>query len=67
MDMQFRWSLGGRHVNAELPGPAGFAQAATYIRPEDEPDAIPEVGGDQQEPFLRWAHDELLLPALREP
>ncbi|MFI8519823.1 LLM class F420-dependent oxidoreductase [Streptomyces sp. NPDC085481] len=88
---QFRWSLGGWQVNAELPGPAGFAQATSHVRPEDVADAIPcgadvrafveavrpfrdagfteialvQVGGDQQEPFLRWAEAEL-LPALRE-
>ncbi|MEU3482752.1 TIGR03557 family F420-dependent LLM class oxidoreductase [Streptomyces sp. NPDC033754] len=88
---QFRWSLGGRRVNAELPGPTGFEQACTHIRPEDVADAIPcggdvrsfveavrpfrdvgfteialvQVGGGQQEPFLRWARAEL-LPALRE-
>lgn len=88
---QFRWSLGGWQVNAELPGPASFEQAGTHIRPQDVADVIPcgadvhafveavrpfrdagfteialvQVGGDQQEPFLRWAQAEL-LPALRE-
>ncbi|WP_407835365.1 LLM class F420-dependent oxidoreductase [Streptomyces sp. DSM 116496] len=38
---QFRWALGGWKVNAELPGPAGFAQAARHIRPEDVAEAIP--------------------------
>ncbi|MGO4636748.1 LLM class F420-dependent oxidoreductase [Streptomyces sp. 2RAF24] len=88
---QFRWSLAGWPVNAELPGPGNFAQATTHVRPQDVADAVPcgsdvravveavrpycdagfseialiQVGGDHQEPFLRWAHDEL-LPALRE-
>lgn len=38
---QFRWALGGWDVNAELPGPAGFAGATRYTRPEDVADAIP--------------------------
>ncbi|MEU9004691.1 hypothetical protein [Streptomyces sp. NPDC048551] len=87
---QFRWALGGWKVNAELPGPEGFAQAAAHTRPRDVADAIPcgddvgtfvdavrpyveagftevalvQIGGDHQEPFLKWAAAEL-LPALR--
>ncbi|MGW5420485.1 LLM class F420-dependent oxidoreductase [Streptomyces sp. NPDC003943] len=38
---QFRWSLGGWHVNAELPLPAGFAQASASLRPEDVAREIP--------------------------
>ncbi|MGW1813903.1 LLM class F420-dependent oxidoreductase [Streptomyces sp. NPDC002125] len=38
---QFRWSLGGWRVNAELPGPAAFEQATAHTRPEDVADAIP--------------------------
>ncbi|MEW2413012.1 LLM class F420-dependent oxidoreductase [Streptomyces sp. NPDC046866] len=38
---QFRWSAGGWEVNAELPGPAGFAAATQHTRPEDLTDAIP--------------------------
>ncbi|MFJ2092713.1 LLM class F420-dependent oxidoreductase [Streptomyces sp. NPDC087901] len=38
---QFRWSLGGWRVNAELPGPAAFDQATAHTRPEDVVDAIP--------------------------
>ncbi|MFJ4861944.1 MULTISPECIES: LLM class F420-dependent oxidoreductase [unclassified Streptomyces] len=38
---QFRWALGGWRVNAELPGPVGFDQAAQYTRPEDVAGAIP--------------------------
>ncbi|MGW0390408.1 LLM class F420-dependent oxidoreductase [Streptomyces sp. NPDC003042] len=37
---QFRWALGGWKVNAELPGTAGFDQAAQRTRPEDVADAI---------------------------
>ncbi|MFD4371359.1 LLM class F420-dependent oxidoreductase [Streptomyces sp. NPDC058486] len=44
---QFRWALGGWPVNAELPGPAAFAQASAHIRPEDVADAIP-CGKDVQ-------------------
>ncbi|MDR7251286.1 G6PDH family F420-dependent oxidoreductase [Nocardioides sp. BE266] len=32
---QFRWFGGGWSVNADLPTPAGFAGATTYVRPED--------------------------------
>ncbi|MCB5179776.1 LLM class F420-dependent oxidoreductase [Streptomyces antimicrobicus] len=38
---QFRWSVGGWEVNAELPGPAGFAAATRHTRPEDLADTIP--------------------------
>ncbi|MFB7375018.1 LLM class F420-dependent oxidoreductase [Streptomyces sp. NPDC056222] len=38
---QFRWALGGWEVNAELPGPAGFAGATAHTRPEDVAEAIP--------------------------
>ncbi|RSS65368.1 TIGR03557 family F420-dependent LLM class oxidoreductase [Streptomyces sp. WAC06614] len=38
---QFRWSVGGWAVNAELPGPAGFAAATRHTRPEDLADTIP--------------------------
>ncbi|MFF2779414.1 TIGR03557 family F420-dependent LLM class oxidoreductase [Streptomyces sp. NPDC058052] len=38
---QFRWSLGGWGVNAELPLPAGFAQATAHLGPEDVARAIP--------------------------
>ncbi|MFC7303987.1 LLM class F420-dependent oxidoreductase [Streptomyces monticola] len=88
---QFRWSVGGWPVNAELPGPAAFDAATQYVRREDIAEAIPcgddvdtfvdavrpyveagfteialvQVGGDHQEPFMKWAQQEL-LPALRE-
>ncbi|WP_374455678.1 LLM class F420-dependent oxidoreductase [Nocardioides sp.] len=38
---QFRWFGGGWSVNADLPTPAGFAGATTYVRPEDVADSIP--------------------------
>ncbi|GAA3013962.1 TIGR03557 family F420-dependent LLM class oxidoreductase [Actinokineospora diospyrosa] len=38
---QFRWSLGGWKVNAELPGTAAFAAATRFARPEDVADQIP--------------------------
>jgi G6PDH family F420-dependent oxidoreductase len=88
---QFRWFAGGWKVNAELPGPAGFAGATQFVREEDVasalacgPDIEPileqvasfweagytdvcllQIGGDQQDEFLRFCEAEL-LPALRE-
>ncbi|MBT2528571.1 LLM class F420-dependent oxidoreductase [Streptomyces sp. ISL-99] len=38
---QFRWFGGGWKVNSELPGPAGFAGATQFVRPEDVADSIP--------------------------
>jgi G6PDH family F420-dependent oxidoreductase len=38
---QFRWFAGGWKVNAELPGPAGFAAATRFVRPEDVAGSIP--------------------------
>jgi alkanesulfonate monooxygenase SsuD/methylene tetrahydromethanopterin reductase-like flavin-dependent oxidoreductase (luciferase family) len=38
---QFRWFGGGWKVNAELPGPAGFAAASQFVRPDDVAEAIP--------------------------
>jgi G6PDH family F420-dependent oxidoreductase len=38
---QFRWFGGGWKVNAELPGPAGFAAASQFVTPDDVADAIP--------------------------
>ncbi|MFI5803543.1 LLM class F420-dependent oxidoreductase [Streptomyces sp. NPDC051561] len=88
---QFRWFAGGWKVNSELPGPAGFAGATQFVRPDDVAGTIPcgsdvedfveavrpyaeagftevalvQIGGDHQEPYLKWAEKEL-LPALRE-
>jgi G6PDH family F420-dependent oxidoreductase len=82
---QFRWFGGGWKVNSELPGPAAFAGASRFVRPEDVAKSIPcgpdverhvaairkfvdagfthialiQVGGDQQEQFIRWYADEL--------
>ncbi|MET0447342.1 MAG: TIGR03557 family F420-dependent LLM class oxidoreductase [Aeromicrobium sp.] len=38
---QFRWFAGGWKVNSELPGPAGFAAASQFVRPEDVAGQIP--------------------------
>lgn len=37
---QFRWFGSGWKVNAELPGPDGFAGATQFVRPEDVSSAI---------------------------
>lgn len=47
---QFRWALGGWKVNAELPGPGGFAEASRHTRPEDVADAMP--CGDDVDAFV---------------
>lgn len=47
---QFRWSLGGWQVNAELPGPASFEEASQHIRPEDVAAAI--ACGDDVDAFV---------------
>jgi G6PDH family F420-dependent oxidoreductase len=38
---QFRWFAGGWKVNAELPGPAGFAAATQYVTKDDVAENIP--------------------------
>ncbi|WP_421119434.1 LLM class F420-dependent oxidoreductase [Aquihabitans daechungensis] len=38
---QFRWFGGGWKVNAELPGPAGFAAASQFVTEDDVADSIP--------------------------
>jgi G6PDH family F420-dependent oxidoreductase len=38
---QFRWFGSGWKVNSELPGPAGFAGATQFVRPEDVADSVP--------------------------
>ena len=48
---QFRWFGGGWKVNAELPGPAGFAGATQFVRPEDVASSIP--CGPDVEPILQ--------------
>ena len=52
---QFRWFGGGWKVNAELPGPAGFAGATWFVRPDDVADAIP--CGPDAEPIVRAAEE----------
>ncbi|MFI9586714.1 LLM class F420-dependent oxidoreductase [Streptomyces sp. NPDC052236] len=47
---QFRWSVGGWRVNAELPGPASFLQATELVRPEDVAESIP--CGDDVDTFV---------------
>ncbi len=37
----FRWFGGGWKVNAELPGPAAFAGASQFVRPDDVAESIP--------------------------
>jgi G6PDH family F420-dependent oxidoreductase len=44
---QFRWFAGGWKVNAELPGPAGFAGATQFVRHDDVAASIP-CGPDAQ-------------------
>jgi G6PDH family F420-dependent oxidoreductase len=44
----FRWFGGGWKVNAELPGPAAFDAASSYVRPEDVAEQIP-CGDDVEE------------------
>ena len=38
---QFRWFAGGWAVNADLPPPAGFEGASSFVRPEDVAKQIP--------------------------
>jgi G6PDH family F420-dependent oxidoreductase len=38
---QFRWFGGGWKVNSEIPGPAGFAAASQFVRPDDVAKSIP--------------------------
>jgi G6PDH family F420-dependent oxidoreductase len=44
----FRWFGGGWKVNAELPGPSGFAGASQFVTPEDVAEQIP-CGRDVEE------------------
>ncbi|MDF3288064.1 LLM class F420-dependent oxidoreductase [Streptomyces silvisoli] len=48
---QFRWFGGGWKVNAELPGPAAFASANAYVRPDDVASSIP--CGDDVDEFVQ--------------
>ncbi|MDG4857992.1 LLM class F420-dependent oxidoreductase [Streptomyces sp. T-3] len=47
---QFRWSVGGWPVNAELPGPSSFEGATRYVTAHDVADAIP--CGDDVDTFV---------------
>ncbi|MFD3552070.1 LLM class F420-dependent oxidoreductase [Streptomyces goshikiensis] len=63
---QFRWSAGGWRVNAELPGPAAFDQAARYVRPRDIAESIPcgdetDVFVDAVRPFVDAGFTEIAL------
>jgi G6PDH family F420-dependent oxidoreductase len=48
---EFRWFGGGWKVNAELPGPAGFAGATQFVRPEDVAASVP--CGPDVEPIVQ--------------
>ncbi len=52
---QFRWAVGGWHVNAELPLPAGFEQATACVRREDVAEAIP--CGDDPDAVVKAARE----------
>ncbi|MFE9062559.1 LLM class F420-dependent oxidoreductase [Streptomyces violaceusniger] len=52
---QFRWFGSGWKVNSELPGPASFAGATQFVRPDDVAASIP--CGDDVEEFT-----ELIRP-----
>ncbi|MEV6251573.1 LLM class F420-dependent oxidoreductase [Streptomyces sp. NPDC051742] len=63
---QFRWSVGGWRLNAELPLPAGFEQATEYVRPEDVAKSVPcgdDVGAvvDAVRPFAEAGFTDLAL------
>lgn len=47
---EFRWFLGPRPVNAELPGPTGFEGATRHVTPGDTAEAIP--CGDDVDTFV---------------
>jgi G6PDH family F420-dependent oxidoreductase len=63
---QFRWFAGGWGVNADLPTPAGFAAATSFVRPEDVADSI-ACGPDLDElaesvrPFLDAGFTDVAL------
>ncbi|NGO76801.1 LLM class F420-dependent oxidoreductase [Streptomyces sp. YC504] len=63
---QFRWSVGGWPVNAELPGPTAFAGATQYVTPQDMAEKIP-CGNDVDEfveavrPFAEAGFTEIAL------
>ena len=63
---QFRWFAGGWKVNAELPGPSGFAGATQFVRPDDVAGSIP-CGADADRvveavrPFAEAGYTDLAL------
>lgn len=63
---QFRWFGLGWGVNADLPGPAGFAGATQFVRPEDVGEQL-GCGPDVEEhvekikPFIDAGFDEVAL------
>lgn len=63
---QFRWFAGGWKVNAELPGPSGFAGATQFVRPDDVAGRIP-CGADVDRvrrsgpPFAEAGYTDLAL------
>jgi G6PDH family F420-dependent oxidoreductase len=63
---QFRWSLAGFGVNADLPTPAGFSAAGQFVRPDDIAEAI-ACGPDLDElaesvrPFLEAGFTDIAL------
>ncbi|MFI7587190.1 TIGR03557 family F420-dependent LLM class oxidoreductase [Spongisporangium articulatum] len=63
---QFRWFAGGWKVNAELPGPAGFAAASQFVRPDDVAEQIPcgdDVGAvvEALKPFAEAGFTDVAL------
>ncbi|MFF8609726.1 LLM class F420-dependent oxidoreductase [Streptomyces sp. NPDC015346] len=63
---QFRWSLGGWKVNAELPSPTAFDQACETVRPEDVAESVPcgdDVTAfvDAVRPYVEAGFDEIAL------
>lgn len=63
---QFRWSVGGWKVNAELPGPSSFDQATAYVRQEDVEQSVPcgdDVGAfvDAVRPYAEAGFTEIAL------
>jgi G6PDH family F420-dependent oxidoreductase len=63
---QFRWFGGGWSVNADLPTPAGFEGASSFVRPEDVASSI-ACGPDLDElaesarPFVDAGYTDLAL------
>jgi G6PDH family F420-dependent oxidoreductase len=63
---QFRWFGGGWKVNSELPGPASFAGASQFVRPEDVAAATPcgaDVGEwvEKLKPFAEAGFTDVAL------